>query len=187
MNNPAQKKRPFVIKRTTTEEYSSEPSSADAVIKAAYGAKMEAQSQPAAKSSNGAPAKPAASVPKQPLQSGGMAEGPSHAQGGIDVMQEDTGEQVAEIEGGERVFSVEDTQVLEEAAVQIQQAMQSGDKATAEDLAMRLGFAVVNMLAAQEQNQMAQSAEEGMPAANEQAAMEAANQFGQEAEMVPTI
>ncbi len=175
----APKKTPFKIKETTTREYTGgeiPDTNADAVIKAAYGAKLPSHQDGGA----------------MPMQEGGMAQGPSHAQGGIEVQQEDTGEPVAEIEGGERIFSVEDTQMLEEAAMQIQEAMDGGDQQQAEDLAMRLGFAVVQMIAAQEQNQQAQ--EGGQPPmaaapaapAGDPAAM-AANNFSQEPESMETL
>lgn len=178
MNNQPAKKAPFKIKRVTTEEYSAEDNSADNVIKAAYGAKMQPSTEKRAirpRYQQGGE--------MQSLQEGGMAEGPLHEEGGIPVMQEDTGEQIAEIEGGERVFSIEDTQMMEEAAAQIQEAMTAGDRQTAEDLAMRLGFAVVNMIAQQEQNEGQQ---EQAPV-NEDAAMQAANSFSQEPDNMQTI
>jgi hypothetical protein len=164
------KKQPFKIKETTTREYSGgeiNDSNADKVIQAAYGAKM-----------------PGYQKGGQMLQEGGMAMGPSHEEGGIPVAQEDTGEQVAEIEGGERVFSIEDTQMMEQAAMAIIEAMEAGDQATAEDMAKRLGFAVVQMIGQQEANMANQA-----PAAaqDEQMAMEAANQFGTEPETMETI
>lgn len=96
---------------------------------------------------------------KQPLAEGGLAQGPSHEEGGIAVEQ--NGQPVAEIEGNERVFSKEDTAALEAAAEQIIQLQESGDTAGAEDMAKRLGFAVVNMIAAQEENQQGQEDQMG--------------------------
>lgn len=184
LNQSQPKKTPFKIKETTVREYTGgelKDMNADKIIQAAYGAKMPSYQQ---------------GGQMQSLQDGGMAMGPEHEQGGIDVVQEDTGEPVAEIEGGERVFSQEDTAMLEESAMAIVEAMDAGDQAAAEDLAMRLGFAVVNMIAAQEQNQGAQeqamapeAAAGGPPAGgtpDEMAAM-AANEFGQEPEMMETI
>lgn len=111
----------------------------------------------------------------QPLAEGGVTEGPSHEEGGVDVYQEGAAppEQgaagpVAEIEGGERVFSIEDTEAMEAAAEQIIQMMESGQQQQAEDMAMRLGFAVVDMIAMQERSQEGQEA----------AMMEQMNQFG---------
>jgi hypothetical protein len=91
----------------------------------------------------------------QPLEEGGEVEGPSHEEGGVPV-ENAAGEQIAEVEGGERVFSIEDTEMIEQAAEQIIEMQSSGDQAGAEDMAMRLGFAVVDMIARQEQNQSAQ-------------------------------
>jgi len=123
----------------------------------------------------------------QPLQDGGLAQGPSHSEGGIQVQQEDTGEPVAEIEGGERVFSREHTQMLEQAAMQIAQAMESGDEQTAQQMAMQLGFAVVEMISSQEESQAAQEQEMAAGEAPEARAAEAANQFGQEPDTMETI
>ncbi len=111
----------------------------------------------------------------QKLAAGGVAEGPDHEDGGIPVEQAGTGEQVAEIEGGERVFSQEDTAALEEAAMQIVEAQQAGDQQTSDQMAMQLGYAVVNMIAAQEQAQGEQEQAAGQPQVdpNAQAAAEA--------------
>jgi len=118
---------------------------------------------------------------KTPMQDGGKAEGPSHEDGGIPVVQEGSDEPAAEIEGGERVFSVEDTQALEEASMHIIDLQQKGDEESANDMAMRLGYAVVNMIAEQERNQAEQEA--GAPAkAKAEAASEAEamNSFGEQ-------
>src|SRR4051812_12167727 len=77
----------------------------------------------------------------QKLSQGGMTEGPSHEDGGVDVYQEgqDPAEgPAAEIEGGERVFSKEDTEAIEQAAEQIIQLQEKGQQDQAEDMAMRL-------------------------------------------------
>lgn len=151
--------RSFKITTTTKKEVPFDGSKADDLLKLAYGGK-----------------------PDGSLAEGGMAEGPSHEEGGIDVVKEGEGKPVAEIEGGERVFSQEDTQAMEQAAEQIIQAQQSGDKAGAEDMAMRLGFAVVNMIAAQEKNQAAQEQQMAGRAPQEDPNQEAAamNSFAQE-------
>jgi len=132
-------------------------------------------------------------MPTQSLQDGGMAMGPDHEQGGIPVMQEGTGEQVAEIEGGERVFSQEDTSMLEQGAMQIIEMTDAGDQAGADDMAKRLGYAIVNMIAAQEANQSQQESQmgggagaaPGQPSPEEMMAMEAEamNQFATQPEM----
>lgn len=97
----------------------------------------------------------------QDLSDGAKAEGPSHQAGGIEVGAKGEGAPMAEIEGGERVFSKEDTAALEGAAEQIIQLQEAGDTAGAEDMAKRLGFAVVNMIAAQEENQQGQEDQMG--------------------------
>jgi hypothetical protein len=107
----------------------------------------------------------------QNLSQGGMTEGPSHEEGGVDVYQEGQNPAAgpaAEIEGGERVFSKEDTEAMEAAAEQIIQLMDGGQQEQAEDMAKRLGFAVVDMIAQQERNQEGQEA----------AMMEQMNSFG---------
>ncbi len=117
----------------------------------------------------------------QYLADGGVAEGPSHEEGGIPVGEQGAEEPMAEIEGGERVFSREDTAALEQAAEQIIQLQESGDQAGAEDMAKRLGFAVVNMIAAQEKSQAAQeqqmAGQGGEPAGPSPDEIEQMNQF----------
>lgn len=120
-------------------------------------------------------------APDQKLAGGGMAEGPSHEEGGIDAVPKGGDEATAEIEGGERVFSKEDTSAMEQACMQITELQQSGDQAGAEDMAMRLGFAVCNMIEAQEKNQDAQEQQmAGRGAAGGASDKDAAmmNQFG---------
>jgi hypothetical protein len=122
--------------------------SPDDILKLAYGGKTPGGS----------------SGGSQKLAEGGMTEGPSHEGGGVDVYQqgaspEEGAAPVAEIEGGERVFSVEDTEAMEAAAEQIIQMMEQGQQQQAEDMAMRLGFAVVDMIAQQERNQEGQEAQ----------------------------
>lgn len=178
------KKAPFKIKETTTREYTGgevNDSNADQIIKMAYGGTMGNKYSPAqATPSMGYGGK------TQQLQDGGMAMGPDHEDGGIPVVQEQTGEPVAEIEGGERVFSQEDTAMMEEAAMSIIEAMNGGDQATAEQMAMQLGFAIVNMIAAQEQNQESQEEEMEEPSEEEMVA-QAANQFAQSPDEMQTI
>ena len=84
----------------------------------------------------------------QKLQPGGAVQGPSHEMGGVPAVNAQQ-EPIAEVEGGERVFSVEDTQLLEQAAMQIMQTAQQ-DPAAADQMAMELGYKVVEMLVKQE-------------------------------------
>lgn len=83
-------------------------------------------------------------------QTGGMVEGPSHEEGGVPTVDQ-TGAPIAEVEGGERIFSVEDTQQIEQMAAQIAE-MQATDPASADRMATELGYMVVQMLFQQEQN-----------------------------------
>ena len=79
--------------------------------------------------------------------------------------------------------------MMEQAAEQIIKTMQAGDEAAAQDMAMRLGFAVVEMIAAQEQNaQEGQGGEAAaaQPSADDDAAA-AANQFAQEPDTMETM
>ena len=118
----------------------------------------------------------------QNLSDGGMAQGPSHEEGGIDVVKKGETKPRAEIEGNERVFSQEDTAAMEQAAAQIIQLKESGDEQGAQEMATALGFAVVNMIAAQEENQAAQeqgqqmAPEAGMEGPSDEEAM-AMNEF----------
>jgi len=96
-----------------------------------------------------------ASLPKkatggslQRMQPGGVVQGPPHSQGGVEVMDE-AGAPVAEVEGGERIFSIEDTAQIEEMAMGVVQAMQQ-DPQAAQQMATELGMAVVKMVAQQE-------------------------------------
>ena len=81
---------------------------------------------------------------------GGVVEGPSHEQGGVPAVDEQTGEQVAEIEGGERIFSTEDTAQLEQAAQQVLQ-LADQDQLQADEAAKQLGYRVTEMILKQEQ------------------------------------
>lgn len=87
---------------------------------------------------------------------GGVPSGPSHDEGGMSVVDNTTGEEKAEIEGGERIFSVEDTQAIEDMAMNILKLQQQGDEAQATELATQLGLSVVAMIGEQEQAQMEQ-------------------------------
>ena len=124
--------------------------SLDKILRMAYGGKMEGDTAE------------------------GVVEGPSHEQGGVPAVQAGSGEQVAEIEGGERIFSTEDTGAIEQAAQEIHKLMETGDNAAAEDMAMRLGFAVVDMIFAQDQSQAEQEA------AMQEEQMAGMNSFGEE-------
>lgn len=105
---------------------------------------------------------------------GGMVEGPPHEQGGVAAV-DGSGEQIAEVEGGERIFSTEDTQQMEQVAMQIMELQQSNPTA-ADQLARELGFMVVEMIMKQEQNQQMQEA--GMGAEQGMGEMDqAANSF----------
>lgn len=80
---------------------------------------------------------------------GGKTIGPSHNEGGIETLDE-SGDAVAEIEGGERVFSVEHTQEIETKAEEISSFLKNEDDDTANELATVLGYRVVEMIAEQE-------------------------------------
>lgn len=106
----------------------------------------------------------------QMASEGMKVEGPSHEDGGVPAVSKD-GEQVAEVEGGERIFSVEDTQYLEREARRIVSLMQK-DSQSANEAARQLGFKVVEMIIQQEKNQREQ---EG---GGEEADAAAINSFG---------
>lgn len=82
---------------------------------------------------------------------GGEVEGASHEMGGVPVVDQ-TGEQIAEVEGGERIFSVEDTQAIEQM---VQQYAQTQD----ENIKLQLGEYVIQAVMQQEQ---VNPSEEGM-------------------------
>ena len=91
---------------------------------------------------------------------GGVVEGPSHAQGGVPAVDQ-SGQQIAEVEGNERIFSVEDTQKIEEMAMAIQELpTQEADRA-----AMELGYSIVSMVGQQD---VAQAEQEVAVAENQQ-------------------
>lgn len=85
------------------------------------------------------------------MPEGGKVRGPSHADGGIEAVDQKSGAPVAEIEGDERIFSVENTEELETKALEISDFLQRDDQDTANELATVLGFRVVEMIAEQEQ------------------------------------
>ena len=82
-------------------------------------------------------------------QPGGVVDGPPHSQGGVKAIAP-TGEAVAEVEGGERLFSVQDTKALEKAAAQVIQMAQE-DPVQADEAAKQLGYTVTEMIVKQEQ------------------------------------
>lgn len=90
----------------------------------------------------------------QQMQPGGVVEGPPHSQGGVPVVNAQA-KPIAEVEGGERIFSIEDTQQLEQMSMAIMEASQQ-DPASAEQMATELGYAVVQMLVGQEINNPSQ-------------------------------
>lgn len=108
---------------------------------------------------------------KQNLAQGAKVQGPDHEEGGVQV-QDQGGQPVAEVEGGERVFSQEDTAQIEQACQQIIKIQQSNPKA-ADKLAQELGYAVCEMIAKQEQNEQSESD----PNVQQEAPDEAANSF----------
>lgn len=84
---------------------------------------------------------------------GGKVQGRSHAQGGVPAVDQ-SGQQVAEIEGNERIFSVEDTAEIESLGLAIME-LPAGE---ADKAAMGLGYRVVDMLGQQDRAQAEQDA-----------------------------
>lgn len=127
------------------------------------------------KSSKAAPIsfKKRAAKPFQKASAGMRVEGPSHEEEGIEAQTPD-GKPVAEIEGGERIFSQEDTNHMEQEAKAIVAASKTSPQ-QAQKLAMALGFEVVKMLMRQEKNQ---NEEQGQDSPSEDDAMGAINSFG---------
>jgi len=82
-------------------------------------------------------------------QEGGEVQGPPHSQGGVETVDQ-TGEAVAEVEGGERIFSVEDTKAIEQEARNILQ-LADQDQFMADEAAKQLGYKVTEMIVRQEQ------------------------------------
>lgn len=87
------------------------------------------------------------------MQSGGMVTGPSHEQGGVPVVDESGTPATKqgmpiEVEGGERLFSTQDTGEIEQYATRI---FDSQDEQEQTALATELGFRVAEMVMKQEQ------------------------------------
>lgn len=82
-------------------------------------------------------------------ESGGMVEGPSHEEGGVSAV-DGSGEQIAEVQGGERIFSDEDSQQIE-AMAQEAMAMEQQNPEQAEAAFAQLGRFVAQSMVAQEQ------------------------------------
>lgn len=87
-----------------------------------------------------------------PLGIGGVPEGPSHEEQGLPVTNPETGETVAEMEGGERIFSVEDTQQMDQMVAGILTAIEQNPE-EAEVMAAELGMFVVDAIMRQEEAQ----------------------------------
>lgn len=83
------------------------------------------------------------------IQEGGKVKGPSHAEGGIETVDLNK-ETVAQVEGEERIFSVDDTKELEDRSSEIVRALDRDDQDLANEMAMSLGHRIVEMLARQE-------------------------------------
>lgn len=88
---------------------------------------------------------------------GGVIEGPSHEEGGVPAVDAQSGAEVAEVEGGERIFSTQDTQAMEQVAGQIMEIQEKSPQ-KADQLAKELGYMIVEMMMKQEQNQALQDA-----------------------------
>ena len=85
-------------------------------------------------------------MPKKSYQEGGLVSGDGampHSEGGVPTVDE-SGQQIAEVEGGERIFSIEDTQQMEQMAMQY---METQDESILADL----GMFVVEAIGKQEQ------------------------------------
>ena len=83
------------------------------------------------------------------MQEGSVVAGPSHNEGGIEAVDRE-GSPVAEIEGEERIFSVEDTKEIETIANEISVALDNDNQELADQTAMILGHRIVEMVARQE-------------------------------------
>ncbi len=91
------------------------------------------------------------------LAMGGKTKGPSHKEGGIEAK---VGEKpVAEVEGGERVFSQDDTAFIEQEVEKIKGYMETNDIPGADNCAKDLGYAVAKMVSKQDMNEMRDVAE----------------------------
>ena len=76
----------------------------------------------------------------------GVVQGPTHEQGGVEA-RDKQGNVRATVEGGERLFSVEDTQEIEKFVSLIGKS----EEDNANQLAMELGYKVVKMVNSQEE------------------------------------
>ena len=104
---------------------------------------------------------------------GGKVQGQSHAQGGVPAV-DPSGQQIAEIEGNERIFSVEDTQEIEEMALAINELpAQESDRA-----AMQLGYRIATMVGEQDTAQAQQEVDDAT-GAQQQASAQAQAQAAQ--------
>ena len=83
------------------------------------------------------------------MHDGGKAIGPSHNEGGIEAVDQE-GLPVAEIEGDERIFSVDDTEEIETRVNEISIALNNDDQELADQSALLLGHRIVEMIAKQE-------------------------------------
>lgn len=97
------------------------------------------------------------------VSKGAKLKGPSHNESGIEVRQGK--KPVAEVEGGERLFSQEDTEYMEAEAEKIRGFRESGDEEGANQAAMQLGYRIVEMIDKQEAN-VASTEEEQTQAIN---------------------
>ena len=79
---------------------------------------------------------------------GGKIDGDTHAQNGVDVIN-NADDSETQLEGGERVFSVEDTADIDRLSANIS----SSEGEDSNELAMQLGYKVSKMVAAQDQRQ----------------------------------
>lgn len=78
----------------------------------------------------------------------GKTVGPDHTEGGINAQKGK--KPIAEVEGDERLFSKEDSSYMDEQCQNILMATESGDKPTADQLAMELGYKVCEMIQRQD-------------------------------------
>lgn len=98
-----------------------------------------------------------------PAGVGGVPQGPTHEEGGMPVIDPNTGEPVAEIEGNERIFSREDTAMMDELGAAMLQAQQDGDEESFNQMATELGIFIFEAMIAQEEAQMKEEEGEDMP------------------------
>ena len=79
-------------------------------------------------------------------EDGGMIDGPDHEQGGVAAVNPE-GEQVAEVEGGERIFSQKDTREIETLVT----GALSAENDDRDMIAQKLGYRIIDMVIAQKQ------------------------------------